>query len=471
MAHHKHLHRRQHGGDDSPHPIANRDSKDKGGDQASPKVATIVSVVYVTAAPTFDGPIGGYTTMAPVGAPLQASAKSPPSRPAASPSPANAQSSVIAPPSTQPTVAQSENPASTDPSTVLPSSAPSSSIAIQSTVPSSAASPTTSLTTPLQTSSSMLLASPSDISSSSSVTAASAIASPSASPTKASDTTSGAMTGGAKAGLAFGLLFGIGAVVALVLFCYRRKKKQNKSYEKTDDEKSAFNSNSITFGAARPPSTGTTRTSATAPRLSLRPVTQFYPDLGERRKSGNLLASTLAASGASGPTFNTTAAELPSSSEPQGGRSPSSPSSSSNPFGDHAERPAPALQAMGPPLAAQTATAGSVKTPYPTDLAVAGGAVAAGVMASHQRGPKPQYINPNLPTTTAPLPSPTRTESSINSGTPDSAAAVAPGSSNVHRVQLDFRPSMEDELELRAGQLVRLLHEYDDGWVICLSLS
>jgi hypothetical protein len=24
---------------------------------------------------------------------------------------------------------------------------------------------------------------------------------------------------------------------------------------------------------------------------------------------------------------------------------------------------------------------------------------------------------------------------------------------------------MDDELELRAGQLIRLLHEYDDGWV------
>lgn len=36
---------------------------------------------------------------------------------------------------------------------------------------------------------------------------------------------------------------------------------------------------------------------------------------------------------------------------------------------------------------------------------------------------------------------------------------------NVHRVQMDFNPSMEDELALQAGQLVRLLHEYDDGWV------
>ena len=36
---------------------------------------------------------------------------------------------------------------------------------------------------------------------------------------------------------------------------------------------------------------------------------------------------------------------------------------------------------------------------------------------------------------------------------------------DVHRVQMDFRPNMDDELELSAGQLVRLLHEYDDGWV------
>jgi hypothetical protein len=36
---------------------------------------------------------------------------------------------------------------------------------------------------------------------------------------------------------------------------------------------------------------------------------------------------------------------------------------------------------------------------------------------------------------------------------------------NVYRVLMDFKPSMEDELELAGGQLVRMLHEYDDGWV------
>lgn len=51
------------------------------------------------------------------------------------------------------------------------------------------------------------------------------------------------------------------------------------------------------------------------------------------------------------------------------------------------------------------------------------------------------------------------------------AAAGGPADSSVHRVQLDFTPTLEDEMELHRGQVVRLLHEYDDGWVsqvVCL---
>lgn len=53
--------------------------------------------------------------------------------------------------------------------------------------------------------------------------------------------------------------------------------------------------------------------------------------------------------------------------------------------------------------------------------------------------------------------------SSSPTGSPLRAAAPKP--SNVHRVHLEFKPSMDDELELRPGQVVRMLHEYDDGWV------
>lgn len=50
-------------------------------------------------------------------------------------------------------------------------------------------------------------------------------------------------------------------------------------------------------------------------------------------------------------------------------------------------------------------------------------------------------------------------------GQPKNGLSGGAATTNVYRVQLDFRPSMDDELDLRAGQLVRVLHEYDDGWV------
>lgn len=73
-------------------------------------------------------------------------------------------------------------------------------------------------------------------------------------------------------------------------------------------------------------------------------------------------------------------------------------------------------------------------------------------------------------------PSPAGTEFSMHEMEPDhslvpssGAAAIAaaggPANTAVHRVQLDFKPTMDDEMGLTAGQLVRLLHEYDDGWV------
>ncbi|KAK9452789.1 hypothetical protein V1511DRAFT_130964 [Dipodascopsis uninucleata] len=43
--------------------------------------------------------------------------------------------------------------------------------------------------------------------------------------------------------------------------------------------------------------------------------------------------------------------------------------------------------------------------------------------------------------------------------------------SNVHRAVMDFNPAMHDELPLKEGQLVRIIHEYDDGWVLCVRLD
>lgn len=52
-----------------------------------------------------------------------------------------------------------------------------------------------------------------------------------------------------------------------------------------------------------------------------------------------------------------------------------------------------------------------------------------------------------------------------NSSIASSAASAPQPEGSVYRILMDFAPSMDDELELRAGQVVRMLHEYDDGWV------
>ncbi|KAK4174882.1 hypothetical protein QBC36DRAFT_332700 [Triangularia setosa] len=101
----------------------------------------------------------------------------------------------------------------------------------------------------------------------------------------------------------------------------------------------------------------------------------------------------------------------------------------------------------------------------------------------HNKGlPKPLDLTKPPSPLYAPGPaSPAGTEYSMHSMSPSTmvpstsaaeiAAAGGPQNSTVHRVQLDFKPTLEDELGLKAGQLVRLLHEYDDGWALCIRLD
>ena len=192
------------------------------------------------------------------------------------------------------------------------------------------------------------------------------------------------MTSGAKAGLAMGIIFGLALVFGLLFFCWRRKKSQRGLEE--HNEKSGFATpvpvNRFSSDSDRLRRTST-QTSATAPRLSLRPVTQFLPNLTS------------------------------------GAASNAAPNATQNPFGDaavvsekgHDRTESVASESNRSVDSATTATTGTAQV----------------VTAA--------------------------------------AVPVARGPNNVHRVQLEFKPSMEDELELKSGQLVRMLHEYDDGWV------
>ena len=308
----------------------------------------------------------------------------------------------------------------------------------------------------------------------------------------AEKSSSGGMSGGAKAGLAIGILFAIGALAALVFFCMRRRRTQrNEAYGKTSDEKAAIGAEGASVGLGRSASVQTATTSRTAPRLSLRPVTQFLPDLAAQRKSGsNLLAVAGGQARHNAPGSNGGDLEKAAvGNQPNNLANPfgnhaaipdkapieSRADSATNPFSNHAEisrqltnvSPEPEVVAPAPLR---------IRTPTPDGKRAAeAGAVAvgaAGAMAIQRQGaPMPLNLSPNRAASPAMsnhldggMPSPAGTEFSM---TPASPGSYPPGQppSNVHRIQLDFKPSMDDELSLRAGQLVRLLHEYDDGWV------
>ena len=490
--------------------------------------ATVIQVVTETASKTFDGPIGGYSTVnAPSAAPMTQSSKrvqAPPSsqvqpatqvQPAAQvlpatqatpstqvqpstsaqpqpaqpqpqpqpqsaqPQPSTSANSSLAPiaqisatpqTSSQQAATQSSTP-STGAQSVSPST-PSSSTQSKSSVSSQVSSDPVSAIPP----SSSVLPTSDTPTPTSSFVAQSATSSASSTSTSIATTRSNGMSGGAKAGLIIGILFGIVALLALVFFCYRRKKQNvNEAYEKHDDEKAqtSFANEGGPVGVNRVPSIQPANQISTAPQLSLRPVTEFSPDLAAQRARINALA---AAGGPARTSVNNTANPFGNHAEMSVKSPPSTqPTSPTNPFGNHAEMETPAAdESIAPP--AQVPAPLRVRTPTPEGAAaIAGGAVAgaglaataAGAGAGRQKTPKPLNLSPNRPTRNGadlPMPSPTGTEFSMSSMTP-SAVANGPPPSNVHRIQLDFKPSMEDELELCAGQLVRLLHEYDDGWV------
>jgi hypothetical protein len=147
---------------------------------------------------------------------------------------------------------------------------------------------------------------------------------------------------------------------------------------------------------------------------------------------------------------------------------------SANPFGPQAEIP-PNNADVPPALKAGLPAAGAEKIAAAAGAGVAAGAaagVAAKAMADRKGEPNPLAIQPPpvIPAAVTPaMPSPAGTEFSDISVSSAAAVAVAASANGmappVHRVQLDFVPSLADELPLKAGELVRLLHEYDDGWV------
>ena len=458
---------------------------------------TVVQYVYKTAAKTFDGPVGGYSTVNPPAAQAtpqqqsnqgsgnsgnngnsnsnsnsnsnqQAQQQQQQQQQAAAQSAAAASSQQAA--AAQSAAAASSKAAQQQAASASASSQAAPSLAQSSSSAASSSQQISSQSSKSQTSVAVQSALNTPTSSSPSVAATtSAVSSPSSEPS------SGGLSSGGKAGIAIVVILLVGLLAGLAFFFVRRKQRRDSktdaTYEKTDDEKSAY-----AAGLARSQSVTSTKTSATAPRLSIRPITQFLPDLAARGKAANAVAgaglhdSSIASQAAMArshenekvnPFGDHAQAQAPNRMSDQA-TLPIQNNAVENPFGNHAEvAPADATPAADMPAPLRT------KTPTPEGVpagiaagAVAGAAGAVGVAAlAHKdhdkQAPRDRSSSPRSV-------SPTASEFST---TPSSPMANGAAPTNVHRVQLDFKPSMDDELALRAGDLVRLLHEYDDGWV------
>lgn len=340
--------------------------------------ATLTSVVYLTVSADFTGPTAGYTTITPT---TEASA---------TPAVTSAASSAKITPTFPSAIVSNTATTPDSPHRSIPSSVLSAMSSSTSTVPDGSNNKSVFLNPP----------------STATPVNAGIVGGAPVSATRAPIAKQGhGMSGGAKAGLAFGIIAALALAAGLIFFCWRRRRNENAHQEDAAGKRTS--TGSLLFGGKAMSEkhasiASSTHTTATAPRLSLRPVTQFLPMLGGA-----------AVENKSNDAPNAAVSEKPKSMWERRSQNTQDPFNDANVISEKQARPeSPPANPFDEPEGDKTAPAGVV-------------AVAAA----------------------------------------DATAAAPRGPNNVHRVQLDFKPSMDDELELKSGQLVRMLHEYDDGWV------
>lgn len=271
----------------------------------------------------------------------------------------------------------------------------------------------------------------------------------SASSTALGSTPSEGMSGGAKAGVAIGAILGVGAIAALIFFLFMRRKKRSQEEYRQENEK-AFGGEGLPEGYASslpPPPPPKAQAPGIPP---VRPITQFAPDLNE---NGGFNPATAGAAGAA-------SRNLTNDTPP--GTPPKPTEGSSDPFSDPVN---PFGSALTPVTDKSPSIAGSSTGPSERTVTAAAVGTAAGAAAAAS-----QHSNDTDSYQSAQSRGPSPTESHPSTTAPANVDGLATGGglpppNNIHRVQLDFSPSMDDELGLRSGSLVRLVHEYDDGWV------
>jgi hypothetical protein len=414
-------------------------------------ILTLVSVIFATQTPTFKGPVS-YTTLFPP----------------------NAQSTATA-----------KTSGSTLPSTIARShSTTGSSSSSSSTV----ASTTQMLTTSTPTSTKPTSATVAPVSTTS--------ATPTATPAK------GGMSGGAKAGLAFGIILIILLVVAGAVAFYRKRKAALADGRRNLDDEKNFLDGGRKPDTLPPFATPMQSYPQSQPqRQTPQPVAAFAgaqygtPQVEQRdvharplsfeaapealpiAKQTPQLAPQLSLRGVS--TFgNSFQNEQPTNPfENPANDIASRPGTAqatdmNNPFGQHAEVPS-TPQIVPLPASPVVANQGRISVPpQAADFPMPDTAPEAQDSVSHEPeaavpvpAPKASSSVPVTDSTGAAAIMAATTAAAAIKPRSGASTPVGPLSEVVHRVQLEFKPNMPDELGIQAGQLVRILHEYDDGWV------
>lgn len=342
-------------------------------------------------------------------------------------------------------------------------------------------------------------------------------ASSSSSSTAAAAIEDAGMSGGAKAGLAIGIVAAIGLLAGLIFFFVAKKRKQQNG--DADNEK-FDNVNPGFAGAGAAGAAG--KHLSTAPRLDVRPTTAFFmpnrasqmakgapnaygnqmsqrPMNADNNSAANPFgnhAATIDPVNAAGPSVvqgvsaagvviaagaagaaaagaNKKDDALPSHPGPAGssvGAVITGPVRSTSRGGQSKYTPnSPGTEAQGPFSDSARTDGGAQGTPQQVQNTTVIPMPLAGVIEeSGSQSPKNQ-VSPVSPITPA-----TGQQSSSSPVAPMSQLAgviAAGGAANLalYRVHLDFSPSMPDELAVKAGEIVRLLKEFDDGWCKCVS--
>ncbi|TID22300.1 hypothetical protein E6O75_ATG11094 [Venturia nashicola] len=453
--------------------------------QNNPKVLTIVQVVTSIEPQTFIGSVSMPTS-------TEENTKA-----------SQAAGSVMVGGAVRPTSSPSTSEESIAPSTAVSSddSAPSITAAASSAAASSAAassaaqssrpSSTASSQVSQVTSAPIVNAVPSNTQAPAATPAASQRPSASASPTAAA---SSGMSGGAKAGLAFGIIFLIVALLAGVLMLYRRQKQQQEAHERLDDEKAAMSTSSSPYSPPRNPepvhlaapvmAPVARSQDSPSPRLDIRPVTQFDPRLSTMNTGAPAVGAVLGGAAAAGAVGGAALAAdassrvtSPNSWEKRGATQHAN--DPTNPFGNHAETLNSTPLQSNVQISSGHSSIDASDFPLPIS-----GQASPQALSTEYEGFTESLSNPVIPYAPDTVSHVSLPVSEIAAAgvagvvVAGAGAAVVAGKGgdsppldNVHRVQLDFKPSMEDELEIHSGHFVRLLHEYDDGWALCTRMD